>query len=114
MSRVTQKDDLGMQRTISRRDFLNGASLAVGGSIALSGKMWAEGFGLAGSLIDVPAYYPPANTGMRGSHDGSWEVAHAMSAGKRWETATPDSDWLSAFAPVLRRETNRYKSPPKR
>jgi spermidine dehydrogenase len=92
VSRATQKDDLGMQRTISRRDFLNGASLAVGGSIALSGKMWAEGFGLAGSLIDVPAYYPPAKTGMRGSHDGSWEVAHAMSAGKRWETATPDSD----------------------
>ena len=92
MSRVTPKDDLGMRRTISRRDFLNGASLAVGGSLALSGNVWAEVFGLAGSPIDAPAYYPPAKTGMRGSHDGSWEVAHAMTAGKHWETATPDTD----------------------
>jgi spermidine dehydrogenase len=81
-----------MRRAISRRDFLNGASLAVGGSLALSGNVWAEVFGLAGSPIDAPAYYPPAKTGMRGSHDGSWEVAHAMTAGKHWETATPDSD----------------------
>src|SRR5208283_3808283 len=29
-------------------------------------------------------YYPPAKTGMRGSHDGSWEVAHAMRDGQTW------------------------------
>ena len=37
-----------------------------------------------------PGYYPPAKTGMRGSHDGSWEVAHAMRDGKTWPTPVPD------------------------
>jgi len=27
-------------------------------------------------------YYPPAKTGMRGSHDGSWEAGHALRDGK--------------------------------
>lgn len=39
-----------------------------------------------------PGYYPPAKTGMRGSHDGSWEVAHAMRDGKRWQNATRDDE----------------------
>ena len=29
-----------------------------------------------------PNYYPPAKTGMRESHDGSWEVAHGMRDGQ--------------------------------
>jgi len=36
-------------------------------------------------IADVPAtYYPPAVTGMRGSHAGSFEVAHATVRGLRW------------------------------
>ena len=27
--------------------------------------------------------YPPALTGLRGNHDGSWEVAHALARGGR-------------------------------
>src|SRR5262249_37426875 len=37
-------------------------------------------------------YYPPAKTGLRGSHDGSWEVAHSLRDGKHWDNATPDSE----------------------
>jgi spermidine dehydrogenase len=59
----------------TRRDFLNGVSLTVGG-LLLSPR---EAFGL--SAADAPRGappYPPALTGLRGSHDGSFEVAHGL------------------------------------
>jgi len=33
-----------------------------------------------------PPYYPPTLTGMRGSHEGSYEVAHALA----WEGKKPE------------------------
>ena len=72
---------LGMKRSITRRDFLNGVSVAVGGSL-LSSPI-ARAMGLAGA-----AAYPPALTGLRGSHDGSWEVAHSLRDGNAWENPT--------------------------
>jgi spermidine dehydrogenase len=39
-----------------------------------------------------PGYYPPAKTGMRGSHDGSWEVAHGMRDGQTWPDAVDDKE----------------------
>jgi spermidine dehydrogenase len=92
---VKRDTELGMKRSITRRDFLNGVSLAVGGSLALSGNVWAEVFGLPFSPIDPekdPGYYPPAKTGLRGSHDGSWEVAHSLRDGKHWDNATADAE----------------------
>jgi len=87
--------ELGMQRSITRRDFLNGFSLAVGGSLAKPGSIWTEAFGLPDSPLapeKEPVYYPPAKTGLRGSHDGSWEVAHAMRDGKHWDNAARDPE----------------------
>ncbi len=96
MSDAKREDELGMKRAITRRDFLNGAALTVGGAFALSGNVWAEVFGLPKSPLespkDAPAYYPPAKTGLRGSHDGSWEVAHEMRDGKQWGNAVPDNE----------------------
>ena len=66
---------LGMDREISRRDFLNGVSIAVGASL-LPG---------AGSAQDVPGYYPPELTGMRGSHPGSFETAHLARDGRSFD-----------------------------
>ena len=34
-----------------------------------------------------PAAYPPALTGLRGSHDGSFETAHALRDGAFWRAA---------------------------
>ncbi len=70
---------LGMDQAISRRDFLNGVGVAIGASLL-------PGCGKSGEPIaNVPyAYYPPAETGMRGSHAGSFEVAHATVQGQRW------------------------------
>ena len=59
--------ELGMLRGISRRDFLNGIPVGLG-ALALPG--------LGAAALTSP--YPPALTGMRGSHPGSFEVAHAL------------------------------------
>ena len=53
--------------TITRRDFLNGAALTV-----------AAGLTPAAQLAAQPGRYPPALTGLRGQHEGSFEVAHAL------------------------------------
>lgn len=74
--------DLGMDRAITRRDFLNGVAVALTG--ALVPPRWAMG-GEGGPL--EPVIYPPALTGMRGSHDGAYEVAHRLRDGGFWESA---------------------------
>lgn len=80
--------ELGMHRKITRRDFLNGMAIGVGGSVA---SPWLAGL-LATqtstpSAQDRPGYYPPTLTGMRGSHAGAFEVAHALRDGTFWEKA---------------------------
>ena len=58
--------DLGMSASITRRDFLNGVLL---GSATLAvGPVFAQHH----------TNYPPALTGLRGSHVGSFEAAHAL------------------------------------
>jgi spermidine dehydrogenase len=52
---------------ISRRDFLNGTALAI-----------AAGLTPAAQLAAQPSRYPPALTGLRGQHPGSFEAAHAF------------------------------------
>jgi spermidine dehydrogenase len=81
-------------RTVTRRDFLNGVSIAVGASLA-AGSPWLEAFGIPDSPFAPekdPNYYPPAKTGMRGSHDGSFEVAHELRDGKEWPDAIGDDE----------------------
>ena len=63
----------GGKQGISRRDFLDGVALAAGG-MALSPLVSSANSGQASSH----AGYPPALTGMRGNHPGSYEVAHAL------------------------------------
>jgi len=67
---------LGMDKAISRRDFLNGVSIAIGASL-LPGTVFAQDF----SAQDMPGYYPPELTGMRGSHPGSFKTAHLVRDG---------------------------------
>src|ERR1700726_361930 len=84
-----------MDREISRRDFLNGFSVAVGSSLVSHQLYWLEAFGLPQSPFaseKAATYYPPSLTGMRGSHDGSFEVAHQLRDGKQWTNATADPE----------------------
>lgn len=73
-----------MTGKITRRDFLSGTQVAIGASLVLPSLAACAakdtGFTLPHS------YYPPAKTGLRGSHDGSWEPMHAKVMGKTWET----------------------------
>ena len=64
--------DLGMSRNITRRDFVNGVSVATAALL----PQWA--FGQEYAPEQAPNYYPPALTGMRGDHVGSFEVAHQL------------------------------------
>jgi spermidine dehydrogenase len=52
---------------ITRRDFLNGAALTI-----------AAGLTPVAQIAAQPAPYPPALTGLRGQHVGSFEIAHAL------------------------------------
>jgi spermidine dehydrogenase len=85
-----------MNRIIPRRDFLNGLSLAIGGaSLTGPNEFWADMLAAADKPYTPEkevGYYPPSKTGMRGSHDGSWEVAHAMRDGKTWGKPTQDAE----------------------
>jgi spermidine dehydrogenase len=95
MNNDSSKRDLGKHRNITRRDFLNGFAIAVGGSALNTNTNWLQTFGMPASPFDPennPQYYPPALTGLRGDHDGSWEVAHHMVDGERWDHPTPDPE----------------------
>jgi spermidine dehydrogenase len=78
-----------MGRAISRRDFLNGVSAAAAGALVPGcvGQATRES-------TEAVADYPPALSGLRGSHAGSFEVAHelALRGNKSWGSVhEPDS-----------------------
>jgi spermidine dehydrogenase len=54
--------------TITRRDFLGGTALAIAAGLTPLDQLRA----------DTARYYPPALTGLRGSHPGAFEVAHRL------------------------------------
>jgi spermidine dehydrogenase len=82
-----------MDRKITRRDFLNGVSVGVGGAVVsatgVSKVFDAETLVAAAALGEIsaqnaPGYYPPAKMGLRGNHDGSFTFAHLMRDGQPW------------------------------
>ncbi|HEX4532631.1 MAG TPA: FAD/NAD(P)-binding protein, partial [Rhizomicrobium sp.] len=91
---------LGMDRNIDRRDFLNG--VAIGAAALSSGLMTpAEAAAIAGAPQDHPGYYPPALNGMRGSHPGSFEVAHSLRDGTFWDHAEKPEDAATVYDLVI-------------
>ena len=80
---TTKKSDqeLGMHRKISRRDFLNGVAVGVGGILA-SDTLLAHADEPAFAPEKASDYYPPARQGIRGNHDGSFTYAHRLRDGE--------------------------------
>jgi len=74
---------------ITRRDFINGTLMAAGSSM-----LPLEANGQAAMAALDPSYYPPALTGLRGSHPGSNDHAHARAWGGRadWGPTTKLSE----------------------
>ena len=66
---------------ITRRDFVNGTLMAAGSSM-----LPFHATGHAAMTATDPSYYPPARTGLRGSHPGSNDHAHSRAWNQR-------SDW---------------------
>ncbi len=60
-----------MSENWTRRDFLGGTALLVAAGLTPRAQLLAQG----------TRYYPPALGGMRGSHPGSFEIAHEVSRG---------------------------------
>jgi spermidine dehydrogenase len=70
-----------MNMDITRRDFLNGVAVTIAAGMTPLQLLQAAPDG---------RYYPPALTGLRGSHVGSFEMAHQMG----WEKKGFDTDKL--------------------
>src|SRR5438445_13875710 len=87
--------ELGMDRSITRRDFLNGVA-ATAGAAMLPPHLLAA---LQNDLDPEksPGYYPPALTGLRGSHVGAFEVAHNVRDNNFWENDGKPADNGLAF-----------------
>ena len=77
--------ELGMDRLISRRDFVQGVAVGSASALAVAALPGCarNGAALPPAAQDQPGYYPPALTGMRGSHAGAFESAHALRDGTR-------------------------------
>jgi spermidine dehydrogenase len=85
MSEEKKERELGMGRGITRRDFLNGVAVGVGGALG------AETLLAAAALDDFAPekaanYYPPTLMGMRGNHDGTFTFAHRLRDGGTWDS----------------------------
>ena len=79
---------LGMGSSITRRDFINGVAIGAGGALA-AGSLSPD---LEALLAQGSPAYPPALTGLRGSHAGSFEAFHAMKDGAFWKDAPVPRD----------------------
>jgi spermidine dehydrogenase len=86
MSHEKKVRKLGMGREITRRDFLNGVAIGVGGTLIEAGI--GEETLLAAAAFNefapekAPDYYPPAKMGIRGNHDGTFTFAHRLRDGE--------------------------------
>ena len=74
---------------ITRRDFMNGVAMSLTAGTALSPfELLAMNH-----QSSAGALYPPELIGMRGSHPGSFEVAHSLARnGARWTEPTEQTD----------------------
>ena len=87
--------ELGMDRSITRRDFLNGAAMTIGAAAVPSGAL--QSGAQAAEPQNHSGYNPPIATGMRGSHPGSFEIAHSLRDGTFWKTAGKPIDTGEVF-----------------
>jgi spermidine dehydrogenase len=83
---------LGMDQPITRRDFLNGVAIATVTAALPANTAFAQSSPATPApsiaVQDTPGYYPPELTGLRGSHPGSFEAAHALRDGDSQPTPT--------------------------
>ena len=94
---ASKKDDenLGLDRAITRRDFLNGVAVGIGAAVTYADPILAAALEDEFAPEKAPGYYPPAKTGIRGNHDGTFTYAHRLRDGQKWNEngrATPTGE----------------------
>jgi len=89
--------ELGMDRPITRRDFIDGVAVAIGAAGLLAQNADAATI----FPQDRPGYDPPTMTGMRGSHDGSYDYAHALRDGNVFKNAGTPTDTRETYDLVV-------------
>ncbi len=99
MSDEKRDRQLGMNRRITRRDFLNGVAVAALGGASLPDFALGVQTAKAGDNSAIP--YPPALTGMRGLAPGSYDVAHSLRDGTFWDTAGSPTDTHETYDLVV-------------
>ena len=94
--------ELGMRRNITRRDFLNGAAVTAGAAMFSRQLFAAEQCELVRSEAEKHSpYYPPALTGLRGSHVGAFEAAHCLRDGTFFDTFPTAQDTGERFDLII-------------
>jgi spermidine dehydrogenase len=90
---------LGMDRKITRRDFMNGAAVAVAAAILPGTAVSAESD--SSEPQNQPGYNPPALAGLRGSHEGAYQTAHSLRDGTFWKNAGQAIDTGESYDLVI-------------
>jgi len=86
MSRQSRDLELGMDRPITRRDFMNGVALTAAGAAGLTG-----GFD-HGAFAAITSPNPPALGGLRGHGVDAMNIMHSVRDGDFWDKApTPEA-----------------------
>ncbi|MBS0419194.1 MAG: NAD(P)/FAD-dependent oxidoreductase [Proteobacteria bacterium] len=86
----SRERNLGEDRQIPRRDFLQGALVAA--ATTLTGPLLQAQAAESVEPQNAAGYYPPASTGLRGSHPGSFETAHAVRDGRQPSAPTDSGE----------------------
>jgi spermidine dehydrogenase len=102
MSDERRDRELGLRCPISRRDFLNGVAVGVGSTLVGESVLAAAARGTDEFAPEkTSGYYPPALTGMRGNHDGTFAYAHRLRDGGKWDAAGPATKTDEAYDLVV-------------
>jgi spermidine dehydrogenase len=91
-----QRDrELGMDRSITRRDFLDGMAVTVGGAaLAMHGAP-------SNAQSANSPNYPPALTGLRGDQKDAYKYAHMLRDGKKWDSLGAPEDSKETYDLVV-------------
>ena len=76
-----------MKKNVTRRDFFNGVIIGTGVNVLSPLNLFGQSDLLTHEIGESFSNYPPMLNGMRGSHQGSFEVAHALA----WAGQKPSS-----------------------
>jgi spermidine dehydrogenase len=74
MSTSSDERELGMNRSIARRDFLNGVAIGITAGVAALGSAQAQSA--------APENYPPLRSGLRGNYPGALEEFDSIRRGQ--------------------------------